>query len=186
VQVTTVVKTIIAKTKRLDSIVISIGSAQAGTIEDTTLQQWQDMQQVHLDGMFNCCKAAVPHLKKSKHANILIIGSVIGLVGKDNRLAYCTVKGAVANFTRAMALDLAGKIRVNSICPGWVKTDMSMKLVRATPEPTVTLRQRHLWHPMGRGGTPEEVASLAVFLLSDQAAWMTGQNIALDGGYTAR
>ncbi|OGW84710.1 MAG: hypothetical protein A2987_06680 [Omnitrophica bacterium RIFCSPLOWO2_01_FULL_45_10] len=96
------------------------------------------------------------------------------------------MKGGVVNFVRALALDLAGSVRVNSICPGWVETDMSMALVKAAPSPKSALSERHGWHPMGRGGSPREVADLCVYLVSEKAAWMTGQNIALDGGYTAR
>lgn len=172
--------------KKIDILVISIGYAFAGGLSETTFEDWKELEKVHLDAMFLCCKEALRGLKRSKSANILIIGSIFGLRGKENRLAYCAMKGAVANFVRALALDLAGKVRVNSICPGWVETDMSLKLVKDAPRPAAVLAQRHNWHPMGRGGEPEEVADLGMYLISEKAAWMTGQNIALDGGYTAR
>ncbi|TAM37183.1 SDR family oxidoreductase [bacterium] len=177
---------IINKDGRIDTLVVSIGRAIPGSLLDTSFENWKDLQSQHLDSLFLCCRQALAGLKKSKNANILVIGSIFGLKGKENRLAYCTVKGGVANFVRALALDLAGKVRVNSICPGWVQTEMSMKLVDATEDPKATLKARHGWHPIGRGGTPEEVADLAMYLISDKASWMTGQNIALDGGYTAR
>ena len=185
-QVKKTVDEIIGKHGKIDTLVISIGRAIPGSLHDTSFENWKDLQSQHLDPLFLCCREALAGLKKSKNANILVIGSIFGLRGKENRLAYCTVKGGVANFVRALALDLAGKVRVNSICPGWVQTEMSMKLVNGTDDPKATLKARHGWHPIGRGGTPEEVADLAIYLISDKASWMTGQNISLDGGYTAR
>jgi meso-butanediol dehydrogenase/(S,S)-butanediol dehydrogenase/diacetyl reductase len=185
-QVDAVVQKITEKDGRLDALVLSVGQAMAGSLIDTDFKDWKYMQQSHLDTVFLCCKSSIGSLKKSNDGNILIIGSIFGLRGKENRLAYCTVKGALVNFVRALALDLAGHVRVNSICPGWIKTEMSMRLVNDSSNPEQILLERHKWHPMGRGGSPEEVADLTVFILSDKASWMTGQNIALDGGYTAK
>jgi NAD(P)-dependent dehydrogenase (short-subunit alcohol dehydrogenase family) len=169
----------------LDSLMVSVGAACAGSLAETTFETWKRMQESHLDAMFHVCQRCLGPLAAASDGNMVILGSIFGLVGKKDRLAYCTVKGAVANFVRAMALDLAGVVRVNSLCPGWVATEMSLGLVRSAPDPSAALAERAAWHPMGRGGTPEEVAELAVFLASEKAAWMTGQNIALDGGYTA-
>ncbi|MCL4491447.1 MAG: SDR family oxidoreductase [Nitrospirae bacterium] len=185
-QVDATAQSIINENGRIDSLVLSVGQAIAGDLINTSFQDWKYMQQSHLDTLFLCCKASMEGLKKSSGGNIVILGSIFGLRGKENRLAYCTVKGAIANFVRALALDLAGSVRVNSVCPGWVRTEMSLKLVNNTSDPESTLLERHRWHPMGRGGEPDEVADLAVFIMSGKAAWMTGQNIALDGGYTAR
>lgn len=185
-QVERIANDIVKEESKIDALVISIGHAKAGTINDTSFEDWKELEGIHLDAMFLCCKEALKALTKSKDANILIIGSIFGLRGKENRLAYCTMKGGVVNFVRALALDLAGKIRVNSICPGWVKTEMSMKLVKAAQDPKAALAQRQNWHPMGRSGSPEEVADLCMYLISDKAGWLTGQNIALDGGYTAK
>lgn len=177
---------IIKQAKRIDALVISIGWAISGSLTDTSYEDWKGLSNVHLDSMFLCSREALPGLKRSKNGDILIIGSIFGLRGKENRLAYCTMKGGVANFVRALALDLAGSVRVNSVCPGWVETEMSMSLVNSSKDPRKALRDRHGWHPMGRGGKPEEVADFCAFLLSNKSNWLTGQNIALDGGYTAR
>lgn len=171
---------------KIDSLVVSVGWALTGSLENTSLKDWKALSAVHLDSLFLTCREALRGLKKSKAPSILIIGSIFGLRGKENRLAYCTMKGGVANFVRALSLDLASSVRVNSICPGWVQTDMSMSLVNKSANPQKALKDRHEWHPMGRGGKPEEVAALAVFLMSEQSGWITGQNIAMDGGYTAR
>lgn len=180
------VRTIAEASGSLDTLVVSIGRAVAGSLEDTSLEDWHELSFVHLGGMFQACKAALPLLKQSgKDPNILIVGSAFGLKGVKNRLAYCTVKGGVANFVRALSLDLAGSVRVNGLCPGWVKTDMSMSIVESSLDPTKALEERNGWHPMNRGGSVEEVGGMAVFLTSAQAAWMTGQNVALDGGMTA-
>lgn len=170
----------------IDILVVSVGRAVAGSLLDTSLEDWKELQKEHLDAPFLCCRAVVNDLADTIDGNILIIGSIFGLRGFTNRLAYTAVKGGLANFVRSLALDLAGKIRVNSICPGWVQTEMSLSLVNATQDPEATLRQRHDWHPMGRGGTPEEVAEFACFVTSEKASWMTGQNLALDGGFTAK
>jgi meso-butanediol dehydrogenase/(S,S)-butanediol dehydrogenase/diacetyl reductase len=170
---------------RLDALLLSLGAACAGSLATTPFTAWKRMQESHLDTMFHLCQRCLGPLAAAPDGNIVILGSLFGLVGKKDRLAYCTVKGAVVNFVRAMALDLAGSVRVNSICPGWVATDMSMALVQAAPDPAAALAERAGWHPMGRGGRPEEVAALAVYLASGKAAWMTGQSIALDGGCTA-
>lgn len=171
---------------RIDALALSVGAAAAGGLADTSLETWRHMATSHLDTVFLACQAALPGLTAAPDGNILIIGSIFGLRGKANRLAYCTVKGGIVNFTRSLALELAGQVRVNSICPGWVATDMSLSLVNAAPDPAAALQDRRDWHPMGRGGSPEEVAETAWFVMSGAAAWMTGQNIALDGGYTAR
>jgi NAD(P)-dependent dehydrogenase (short-subunit alcohol dehydrogenase family) len=180
------VATILKRDGGIDGLVISIGWAVAGTIEETSFEDWRKLSAVHLDGMFLTCREALKGLRNSGHGSIVIIGSMFGLKGKEGRLAYCTMKGGVVNFVRSLALDLAGSVRVNSICPGWVETEMSMRLVNAAEDPPAAWRDRQQWHPMGRGGKPEEVAELCVFMLSDRAGWMTGQNVALDGGATAR
>lgn len=177
---------IVSEHGRLDSLVVSVGQAKTGTIESTTLDEWHQMLTGHLDVPFMACKAAVSALRASNDGNILLMGSVFGLRGRKERLAYCTAKGGLVNFTRALALDLAGGVRVNSVCPGWVRTPMSMALVNAALDPTAAMTERNAWHPMNRGGDPEEVAALAVFLMSKHSSWTTGQNLPIDGGYTAR
>ncbi|HKF51137.1 MAG TPA: SDR family oxidoreductase, partial [Candidatus Acidoferrales bacterium] len=100
--------------------------------------------------------------------------------------AYCASKGGVTLLTKAMALDHAAeKIRVNCICPALVETEMALGAMQRMPDPAAYRKLRESQIPIGRAGTPEDVAQLAVFLASDESAWMTGNAIALDGGTTA-
>lgn len=126
-------------------------------------------------------------MQKNKGGSVIFIGSMFGLTGAKDRIGYCAAKGGLVNLTRAMALDHAREhIRINSICPGFVETEMSMAIVKNSKNPAKALKERYDWHPMGRGGKPEEIAAAALYLASDESEWVTGINMALDGGYTAR
>jgi NAD(P)-dependent dehydrogenase (short-subunit alcohol dehydrogenase family) len=129
------------------------------------------------------CRAAIPHIKAG---SIINVSSVLGLVGAKERIAYAASKGAVTLMTKAMALDhAADNIRVNCICPGIVETDMVLRFIEQAPDPAAARRQRTALHPLGRFGTPEDVAACAVFLASDESSWVTGAAFPVDGGYSA-
>ena len=135
--------------------------------------------------MADVTRAVLPHMRASNGAggSIINIGSVLSLVGARNRVAYSASKGAVVAMTKAMALDHAAEnIRVNCICPGIVETEMVAKF--STDENA--RRQRVALHPMGRFGQPQDIASAAVFLASDESGWTTGSVLTIDGGYSAQ
>jgi NAD(P)-dependent dehydrogenase (short-subunit alcohol dehydrogenase family) len=120
--------------------------------------------------------------------SIINMGSSLGLVGGANEAAYCAAKGAIVNFTKAVAVDLAPKVRVNAICPGAIDTPMPRNIVESLP----TEIRAGVWKSLedesllGRVGTADEVAALAVFLAGDGAAFINGTAIAIDGGWTAK
>jgi len=171
----------------LTTLVSAAGWVTPGTTLDAKPDEFERILTINVCGCFYPVRFGAHHLVNQKSGSILLIGSMYGLVGVPNRVAYCASKGAVVNLTRAMALDLAPyNVRVNCIHPGFVETELSLGIIYRQPEPEVELKKRHAMHPIGRGGTPEEVAQAAIYLASDQSAWMTGSQLTLDGGYTAQ
>lgn len=170
----------------LNVIVNNAGALHVGAAEETSEEDWNRVMATNLTGTFLVSQAAVPALRRAGGGSIINIGSYLGLVGLKNRAAYCASKGGVTLLTKAMALDHAPeKIRVNCICPALVETEMALSGMARMPDPVAYRKLRESQIPLGRAGKPEEVAQLAVFLASDESAWMTGNAIALDGGSTA-
>ncbi|MFQ5776485.1 MAG: SDR family NAD(P)-dependent oxidoreductase [Terriglobia bacterium] len=159
---------------------------RAGTIEETTEADWDRMMSTNLKGVFLLSKCALPALRRAGRGAIVNIGSVLGLVGMKRRAAYAASKGGLLLLTKAMALDHASeRIRVNCICPSLVETPMGRESLERAGNAEAELARRTAQIPLGRAGTPEDVARLALFLASDNASWITGAAIALDGGFTA-
>ena len=172
---------------RLDGVVNNAGIAFRHTVETATDEEWHKLMAVNVTGVFYLNRAAVKAMKQRGGGAIVNVGSDWALVGGRNALAYCASKGAVAQMTRAMALDHAKDgIRVNCVCPGDVDTPMLAsgvaKLGLAQEE---GLKQIGANIPMGRVAQPEEIARAVVFLLSDDASFMTGAMLSVDGGSTA-
>ncbi len=167
----------------LDVLFNVAGVGSTTSAPDTPLEVWEDVFAVNVRGTFLCCKHAIPDMVRRGGGSIVNIGSIAGLVGLRNRAAYCASKGAVIAFTRALAVDHVGDgIRVNAVCPGTVDSPWVRRLVQDAGESLDTLRARQ---PMGRLGTPEEVAQAALYLASDAAAFATGTALVIDGGLTA-
>ncbi|MCW2631355.1 MAG: dehydrogenase, short-chain alcohol dehydrogenase like protein [Pseudonocardia sp.] len=161
-----------------------LGSITTGSEED-----WDRCFAVNVTGVFLCSRAAVPHLTTAGGGSIVNQASVAGLIGVRNLAAYCASKGAVISLTRSMALDLApAGIRVNAICPGAVLTAMMEELMRERGggDLEAGLAETLVKYPIGRLGSPADIASLAMFLASDAASFMTGSIIAADGGMSAQ
>jgi NAD(P)-dependent dehydrogenase (short-subunit alcohol dehydrogenase family) len=154
----------------------------AGTAESHTDAEWEETFNINVRGVWKLSRAVLPHMRSAGGGSIINLGSVLSVVAARNRVAYATSKGAVLALTKAMALDHAAeKIRVNCICPGIVETEM----VARFGMDEAGRRQRIAMHPIGRFGQPEDIAGTAVFLASDEAAWITGAAFPVDGGYTA-
>src|SRR3954468_18073999 len=172
-----------AATGDLDVLVNVAGVGSTTSAPDTPLEVWEDVFAVNARGTFLCCKHAIPGMVARGGGTIVNIGSVAGLVGLRNRAAYCASKGAVIALTRALAVDHVGDgVRVNVVCPGTVDSPWVQRLVHDAGESLDALRARQ---PMGRLGTPDEIADAVLYLASDAAAFVTGSSLVIDGGLTA-
>lgn len=157
------------------------------TIEHTTLAEWNRVFAVNVTSMFLVAKAALPGLRAAKSAAIINIGSYDGYIADPNLAAYCASKGAVHALTRAMACDHGPEgIRVNAICPGYIKTPMLDKFFGDAADREKLDAEARRVHPMRRIGRPEDVAGLVLWLASDEATYASGQLWTLDGGLTAQ
>ncbi|MBA3454505.1 MAG: SDR family oxidoreductase [Deltaproteobacteria bacterium] len=161
---------------RLDGVInnAAIADPDSGPIEKLSLAAWQKFVDVNLTGTFLVTKYAVPHLRKTR-GSIVNLGSTRAVQSEPHTEAYATCKGGVVALTHALAISLGPDVRVNCISPGWIDT-RGQKL----------RKQEHAQHPVGRVGRPEDVAGLCAWLLSEEAAFMTGQNLVIDGGMTRK
>ena len=129
----------------------------------------------------------MPLLRKDGGGSIINIGSIEGLAANPEHAAYCATKGGIHALTKAMAVDLGRDgIRVNAIAPGWIRSDLSDDYINAQANPEEAWESLHKMHPLGRIGEPMDVGKLAVFLASDDSAFVTGQVIVIDGGRTSK
>ena len=179
-------KLVAATMKKFGGIHILVNNAGIllpGTAESHTEDEWKQTFDINVRGVWLLSRAVLPHMRAAGGGSIVNIASVLSFVAARNRVAYSASKGAVLALTRAMALDHAPeKIRVNCICPGIVETEMVAQFAMDEN----ARRQRIAMHPMGRFGQPEDIAQAAVFLASDESAWITGAAFPVDGGYTAQ
>jgi len=170
----------------LHVLVNNAGMLHVSSVESISEDDWDRVLDVNLKGPFLMSRAALPELRKAGGGAIVNIGSILGLVAMKERAAYCASKGGVMLLTKAMALDYAHEnIRVNCICPAIVETDLVKELFTRAPDPEAARRARLATIPLGRMGQPEDAAHLAVYLASEESAWVTGAAIPLDGGLTA-
>jgi meso-butanediol dehydrogenase/(S,S)-butanediol dehydrogenase/diacetyl reductase len=171
----------------IDILVNNAGLQLERTIEQTSEAEWDRVMAVNLKSVFLCSRAAIPALRRRGGGAIVNIGSYDGFVADPNLAAYCASKGGVHALTRAIAVD-HGKdsIRCNAICPGWIETDMLEAYYWSLPDPAEARRKISAVHPAGRTGKPADIAALALWLASDEAAFVTGQLFTADGGLTAQ
>lgn len=184
-----VVAKAVSELGRLDVLYNNAGVDSRGSAAEATEEDWDRCFAVNVKGTFLCSKAVIPHLRNAGGGAIVNQGSVAGLVAVPNFAAYCAAKGAVVALTRSMAIDFAPhRIRVNAICPGTVFTPLMEPMLRARGggDLEAGLAKTLVKYPIGRLGTPEEIARVALFLSSDESSFMTGSIVTADGGMTAQ
>jgi NAD(P)-dependent dehydrogenase (short-subunit alcohol dehydrogenase family) len=172
---------------RIDGVLNCAGHVVIASVEETTLEAWGRIMAVHATGTFLICRAAIPHLRAAGGGSIVNLSSIGALVGRPRNAAYAAAKGAILALSRQMAVDLAPDgIRVNVVAPGPVRTAMTEGFAAAKGlDWDEGSRAMAAGIPLGRVGTAEEAAGAILFLLSQDAAFITGTHIVTDGGLTA-
>jgi 3(or 17)beta-hydroxysteroid dehydrogenase len=173
----------------LNVLVNAAGVAMYAGIEDTSLAQFRNIHAVNVEGVFLGCKTAIPAMRESGGGSIVNLSSTAGLRGVGKLAAYCSAKGAVRMLTKSVAVECAEKgdnIRCNSLHPSYTDTPMVQGLINLGSDPALMRRRLEKVSPMNRLGEPHEVSSVILFLASDQASFITGAEIPVDGGTTAR
>jgi 2-keto-3-deoxy-L-fuconate dehydrogenase len=176
---------------RLDILVNNAGISHVGNILETSLDDWERVMHVNARGVFLCAREGVRQMlaQSPSGGSVINISSVVALIGVERRLPYSASKGAVLALTRSVAIDFVTQgIRCNAICPGTVHTPfVEGYLSRNFPGREDEVRQQlHARQPLGRMGRPEEIAYAALYLASDEAAFVTGSALVIDGGWTAK
>lgn len=167
---------------RVDALINAAGSLAKDSVATLKWREYEAMSRLNLEAPMVLTNALLPALESAKGA-VVNVSSVTGVRSFPGILSYCVTKAAVDQFTRCAALELAGRgIRVNAVNPGVVRTELHRRGGMDESAYSAFLEHSRTTHPMGRIGTPEEVADLILFLVSDKAGWMTGESICIDGG----
>jgi NAD(P)-dependent dehydrogenase (short-subunit alcohol dehydrogenase family) len=163
-------------------LVNNAGIQRYGTVVDTTADEWDKVMNVNLKSYFLCAKYFIPLIQKSGSGVIINVASVQAFVSQKNVAAYTTAKTAILGLTRSIAIDFAPNIRCVAVCPGTIDTPMVRTSFSLSPNPDEVLQECIDMHPIGRIGTPEDVAEVVKFMCDDKAGFITGQYIRVDGG----
>jgi len=170
----------------LDILINNAGIGHVGTIEATAGTDLDRLYAVNVRGVFNVTKAFISQMLARGAGVIVNIASIGGLLGMRDRLAYCTTKFAVVGLTKSLALDYATQgIRVNCVCPSRVETPFVKARLREYPDPEAAYREMSSSQAIGRMGKPEEIAAAVLYLVSDEASFVTGTALIIDGGWSA-
>ncbi|MEX2536623.1 MAG: glucose 1-dehydrogenase [Trueperaceae bacterium] len=166
-------------------LVNSAGLLESGTAEDTSRQLWDEIFDVNVTATFLCAREAARVMRRQGHGSIINVSSEAGLMGIRGLAAYSAAKAAVIELSRCMALDLADAgVRVNCVCPGTTRTPMVLNAIAKTHDPAAALA-RYEARPLGRLGTPQEIAMAIAYFAGNDAGYTTGAVLAVDGGNTA-
>ena len=181
-RVASAVRTALERFGRIDVLVNAAGVEGVGPAHELTQESWDRTVDINLKGSFLVAKHVLPSMLARKSGSVINVASVEGLEGMAGSMSYNASKGGVVLMTKSMALDYGpAGIRVNCLCPGLILTPLTEIVQQAKP----VLDQMVSWHALGRAGRPEEVAAAAFFLASDDASFVTGHALVVDGGWTA-
>jgi len=187
-QIVQTVQQIVEEWGRLDIWVNNAGVFNKAAVVDLPEEDWDRISDINFKALFLCAQAVIPHMEKNHWGRFINISSISGKMAYPNEIAYTSTKAAVLGLTRALAIELASKgITANAICPGQIRTDMMHNnYINLAKEFGMSLEQ---WYekslktiPVGRFGLPEDIGALAAFLASEDAGFITGQAITIDGG----
>jgi NAD(P)-dependent dehydrogenase (short-subunit alcohol dehydrogenase family) len=171
---------------RLDALVNNVGWYPRATLEETTTDLWEQVLNLNLRSAFYCCKHAVPHLRAAGGGSIVNIGSIHGIQGLPNLVAYAAAKGGLLTLTRTIAGAYApDRIRANYVIPGWVLTEGELEMARSQGMDGETLRRQGDAQRLGRHQTPEDTAYAVVYLVSDESSQVTGTVLHVDAGHSS-
>ncbi len=171
--------TVINEAERIDILVNNAGMTKDNLLMRMSVQEWDDVINTNLKGVFLCCKAVTRTMMSQRHGKIINISSIVGFTGNAGQANYVAAKAGVIGFTKSLAKELSSRnILVNCIAPGYVETDMTQKLTEQQRQSFLEII------PLKRAAKADEVASVVAFLASDDANYITGQTIAVDGGLT--
>ncbi|MBC8585287.1 SDR family NAD(P)-dependent oxidoreductase [Youxingia wuxianensis] len=177
------IETALSHFGRIDVLVNNAGIVPSGNVEETSLEEWERCMGVNVRSVFLLCRYVLPHMRKQGGGVIVNNASVAAVKGLINRAAYSASKGAVLSLTRAMASDyVKDNVRVNCVCPGTTLTPSLEERISSSPDPKAAYAAFTARQPLGRLGTPEEIAQAILFAASRENSFMTGANIIVDGG----
>jgi len=184
--VKSMIQTTLDKFGHIDILVNNAGIGVYKSVLDTSSADWDRCLDINLKGQFLCAKYAIPHMQKVGKGAIVNISSVHSFATVNGVAPYCASKGGITALTRNMAIDYGPTIRVNSIAPGWVLTPLIQSIFDSYPDPAAQRRSTEEHQVMKRIGRPEDIGQAAAFLASDEASFITGTQLFVDGGLTSQ
>ena len=181
------VSLMLARWGSVDVLCNNAGTVLVKRLHETSEKEWDLTTAVNLKGTFLMSRGVIPSMMERGKGAIVNVSSISGLIGWPSYAAYCSAKGGIVQLTRQMAVDYAPfGIRVNCVCPGTTETPMIERLLLKEGNPAEIRRRIEARHPLGRFAKPEEIAHAILFLASDEASFVTGVSLPVDGGYTAK
>lgn len=167
----------------VDALVNLAGRNYLANIDECDLDQWRNMFEVNVLGMVASIKHMKDLLDRSSAPTIVNMSSIAGYIGSVGYAAYCSTKGSIDSLTKSLALELAPKIRVNAIAPGWIETPFTVEGLEKSADPVQYRREVEAMHALARVGEPEEIAKSIFWMSSSNSSFMTGSVVVVDGGY---
>lgn len=191
-QIITAIEQVLKQSQRIDVVVSNAGIHYSGTIEQTSIEDFERVMSINVKGAYYLLQAVLPTMKAQGSGAVVLIGSDQSVIGKPNSFAYNLSKAALASMAKTTALDYARHgIRANAVCPGTIETPLYHKAidaycVKSGADKAEVHKEEGALQPLGRIGQPQEVAALVAFIASDEAAFITGSLQMVDGGYTTQ